>query len=630
MITDPVIISELPDVSILEYLHGDSLTQSDIETAMSSVVIRKKLQTLLEFELSDSAKDTLKDALKDSYIAYERNNGNHVDVRDEKVFVNNRLVSFSVDGFASGVFGNETFSNLFFTESVIDIIFTSQDKSFIDALIRVPVFWDKLFSTDAAIAHMEDAYGDIIHDAVNRVECAYVKYVAYKAGLDFNKYRDIEYLIEDSSAMDIIATTEAAKAVEEGSRIGLRARLMHTFGSIDLDAIADSEDNIDKISNDPALRSIVVNFDTVSMLPDGSPMKNFVINNDGYFGAIASERLNIDTSISLSNIFFDDTYLDERDAFTQDYKLTSLLLNSTLYPNFKSRFYESFMSAAPMDTKLTFAVDDSAATLVGHYTTEDFTVRKMSLSLSSFTETSAAAISDVSTPDRVYCVPYTFSDESVVGLQLDHTVMFSNADNYNLYDEFSSGQFDIVIGANGHLVGVKKDGTVVSSKFVTDLKLPSLNAIEAFDVCENSVFIKAESYYVYGNLDDTPSDIAGTLTTNIENIVNAVQFSDRVLVLGKDGEVKYVDGDELLSYEPASGISVKIMGVLKGRLVVLDDTGALKEIKSDGTVVDILSNVVYFMYGQDAYIVTTSDDENRAVFNHDDQWFVYDYGVNGL
>jgi hypothetical protein len=628
-ITDANVIAELPDVSILAALYDDALTLSEVEAAMSSVSFRKKLQSILEFKLSDASKDSMYAALKTSYIAYEQGQGSTVVESGGNVFVNDRLVAFSVDGFASGVFEDTTFADMFFTESVMDVIFTSGDESFITALISVPNFWDKLLAKDTVTQHVEDTYGDIISDATKNVECAYTKYVTFKAGLDFNKYKDILYLAEDSPAMDTIVTVPEAKAIESASKFGMQARLMYVFNTTDMDAIANSQDNIDRLASDASLRNVVVDFDSISVLPIGSLMRNFVINNDGYFGAITSERLGLETTISMSNLFYDNTYSDERELFAQDYDLVTLLFESNLYQNFKQQFYDAFTALNVADQKFSFKVNSSTGTLTGHYTTHEFDAKKLALSLSSFSETKAAAISNVTTAEKVFFTPYTFIDESIIAVQIDHGVEFTNPDNYNLYDEFSTGKFNTVLGANGHLVGIMNDGKVISSKFVIDLNL-STETVEKIDTCENSVFIKTqETFHAYGNLGADKAAIVNNLIINKDDLVNAVEFSGSVLALGTDGEVKIVDGNGISAYSAASGITVVEMWLIDGRLVVLDNAGLLKEIKADSTVVDIAANVTNITYGQDALVLRVSGQE-RAVFNYGGQWLVYDFNVNAL
>jgi len=56
-ITDPSVLNELPDVSILNTLHRDSLTQDELLSLLNSVSFRKKLQTLFEFSFSNEARE---------------------------------------------------------------------------------------------------------------------------------------------------------------------------------------------------------------------------------------------------------------------------------------------------------------------------------------------------------------------------------------------------------------------------------------------------------------------------------------------------------------------------------------------------------------------------------------------
>ena len=287
----------------------------------------------------------------------------------------------------------------------------------------------------------------------------------------------------------------------------------------------------------------------------------------------------------MSNLFYDDTYISERQDFAQDYALVTLLFESDLYQNFKQQFYDAFTSLNVADQAFSFKVNETAGTLTGHYTTHEFDAKKLSLALSGFTETKAAAISNVATAEKVFFAPYTFIDESILAVQVDHGVEFTNADNYNLYDEFSTGKFDTVIGANGHVLGITSAGKVISSKFVIDLNL-STETIQSIDIAEDSVFIKtAETFHGYGNLGVDKAAIINNLIVNKDDLSKAVGFNSTVLALGTDGEVKIVDGNGVSAYSAASGLTVIDMNVVNGKLTILTNDGLLKEIKGDSTVV---------------------------------------------
>jgi hypothetical protein len=628
-ITDANVIAELPDVSILAGLYADDLTQEDLITSMNSVSFRKKFQALLGFKLSDTSKASMYDALKAGYIQFETDNGRTVTESNGNVFVDDRLVAFTVDGFADGLFEDESFANLFFTEEVIDVIFGSGDESFIKALTAISNFWDKLLVNATLTAHFEDTYADLLSELTKTVEVAYVKYVAYKASLEVQKYKTIEYLAEDSPAMDAIYLTPEARSIESDSTFGVTSRLMYVFNTTDIDSIANSDENIAAIETDVALRNIVVDIDTVLSLPVGSKMREFVVNNDGYFGAIVAERLEIETTISLSNIFYDETFAEERAQFVQDQDLVTLLFESDLYENFEQQFYTAFTDQNVSAQKFSFKVNEVANTLTAHYTNASFEAKKLELSLDSFTETKAGSVSTVSTEERIFFAPYTFIDASLLGVQIDHGIEFTNGDNYNLYNELLGDTFNTVIGSAGHILAIATDGRVVSSKFVVDLNL-STETVQNVTVTENNAFIKtAESFHAIGNFGADRDDIINTLVTNKDTLSKAVYFNGTVLALGTDNKVKIVDASGISDFSAASDIEVEDIMVIAGDFVVLATDGTLSEIKADNTIVSIATNVGSVVYSQDAIVCTVSGAE-RAIFSNSGTWLTYDFNVNTL
>ncbi len=628
-ITDANVIAELPDVSVLAGLYADDLSQADLITSMNSVSFRKKFQALLGFKLSDTSKASMYDALKAGYIQFETDNGRTVTESNGNVFVDDRLVAFTVDGFADGLFEDATFAALFFTEEVIDVIFGSGDESFINSLTAISNFWDKLLTDPTLTAHFEATYPELLVTLTKTVEVAYVKYVAFKASLEVQKYKTIEYLAEDSPAMDAIYLTPEARVIEGDSTFGVTSRLMYVFNTTDLDAIANSDDNIDALATDVALRNIVVDIDTVLALPVGSKMRDFVVNNDGYFGAIVAERLAIETTISLSNIFYDETFATERAEFVQDEDLVALLFESELYENFEQQFYAAFTAQNVSAQRFSFKVNEVTNTLNAHYTNASFEAKKLALSLDAFTETKAGAISTVATQERIFFAPYTFIDASLLGVQIDHGVEFTNGDNYNLYNELLGDAFNTVIGGAGHILAIATDGRVVSSKFVVDLNL-STETIQNITVTENNAFIKtAESFHAIGNLGAERDDIINTLITNKDTLSKAVYFNGTVLALGTDSKVKIVAASGVSDFSAASALDVEDIMVIAGKFVVLATDGSLSEIKADNTIVAIAANVGSVVYSQDAIVCTVSGAE-RAIFSNSGTWLTYDFNVNTL
>jgi len=628
-ITDPTLVSELPDVSILGSLYDDATTEAEIAATFASVSFRKKFQTLLTFTLSEAARASLLASLRQSYIDYETANGKTVTESGGNLFVNDRLVALAVDTFADGLFVDQSFADAFFQVSVLDAIFTSGDEAFIADLVNVPNFWNKVLADAVVAEHFETTYPEIIENAVKTVEPAYVKYVTYKAGLDFAKYKDLEYLAEDSAAMDTISTIVEAKDVERDSKFGITSRLMYVFAETNIDDIAASQDNIDALNADPQLRAIVVDFDSLSVLPQGSIMRAYILNNDGRFGAIVSERLSIETTISMSNLFYDESFADELDDFVRDEILVSYLFESDLYPNFRERFYNAFTRINSTGQEWSFKVNDVANTLTAHTVDNTFAAKKLSLSLDSFTQTKLGSVSNAAGLDETLFIPYTFIDETALSVDITHNIVFTNPDNYNLYNEFVGKKFETVIGADGHIMAVGSDGEVISSKFVTALNLASED-IENITISEDNIFIKTvQTFHAIGNLGDDKDDIINTLIVNKDTVAKAVFFNGEVLGLGLDGSIQIIAAGGISAYSATAGINVTDMLILNGRLVVLSDTLELSEIKTDATVVSIATDVSGLVYSQDAIVCDISG-ANLAVFYSGSQWLIYDFNVNQI
>ena len=628
-ITDAKIIAELPDVSILSSIYDDKLTKDEMISSMNSVSFRKKFQTLLEFKLSDASKATMLSTLEDGYSKFETAAGKTVTVKNGNTFVDDRLVAFTVDGFADGLFEDASFAALFFTSDVIDVIFGSDDKSFISALTSVSNFWDKLFADSDLAKHFETTYPKLITSLVKENEIAYVKIVTNKAGLDVQKYKDIKYLAEDTGAMDAIYVTTEARDIEKNSKFGSTARLMYIFNKTDIAGIASDEANVDALKKDTALRNAILNIDTVLVLPIGSKMREYILGSDRNFGIVISGRLNIETNISLTNLFFDETYADYLIKFVQDKDLVNLIFESSLYTNVKEQFYNAFMKLNTLSQKFSFKINEDTKTFSAHYATSEFKARKLTLSLDSFTETKAGSVSDVKTKERVFYAPYTFIDSSMLAVRVDHEVEFDNPDNYNLYSELLDDSFNTIVGGNGHIIGMTTKGKIVSSKFVVDLNL-STEHIEDISVTENNAFIRTtETFHSIGNLGADKADIIKNLISNKDDLFKALYFNGQVLALKNDNTIQIVGKDGISAFAAASKIAVTNMFAIAGKLIVLAKDGTLSEIKKDNTIVSINTKVADIIYSQDA-IVCTVDGKERAIFSSNGTWMTYDFNVNTL
>lgn len=628
-ITNTTITDALPDLSILVTLYDAGLTLPSLVANMEDVSFRKKLQTLLEFEFDEATSAALLSELKASYIVYAEGLGGIVTESNGNLYVDGKLTTLYADEFSDGVFENATLSALFFTTDVMDAVLSSGDESFINAMMGVSNFWDKLLAQTLVVTHIETTYNAILMERVNTQEIPYVKYVAYLAGLDFTRYKDILFLAEDASGMETISATPAAKAVEDDAKYGAMGRMIYAFGNSSIEVIAADQSKVDLLSADASLRSIVVDLDVVKILPEGSLMRDYVLDNDSYFGAIASDRLSIPGSINMSNLFFDETYSAYLDGFVQDDLLVDFLLQSELYPTFSTKFYDAFTSLGTAAQEYSMYVNEATQTLTISYANKSFEAKQLSLSLASFTETKVGNVLALGLSEYIFFTPYTFDDASIFGVSIYRDAVLSNPLNYNLYGEFDGVSLASLTGGSGHLMGIDGDGIVVSSKFVTSIDL-SAEEILAISVMSDNAFIKTDTnIHVIGNLGIDKADITNVLNVNKASINKVVYFNSEVLALDNLGVVSSVDATQLTTFSPLSAVTVTDIFIISGKLVVLGDTGSLIEITAAGSSNAIASTVTNPKYAQGGLVCDVAGAE-RAIFNNSGTWLVYDMAVNTL
>lgn len=629
-ITDPSVLNELPDVSILNTLHRDSLTQDDLLSLLNSVSFRKKLQTLFEFSFSSEAREIIEASLREAHDTYETEQGNTVTYSGGIMFVNGRAVSTDFGSFASGIFSDETFSTLFISNGVMDIVFGANDETFTNATLAIPKFWDMLIANDAVYAYVLNTYMDILEPYVKTKEVPYVKYVSNIIGLDVSRYNNITHLAEDGSAMEAIWVDESAKAIEGDSSFGVAARLMYIFGSVDIDTIQNDDDAISKLVSDPALESFVVDIDVLRQLDTDSKMAKFVIDHDGRFGTVASDVLQATTALNISNIFFDNGYSDVLRAFVRNNELVEYLLGSTLYANFADKFYDAFIET--VDNIQKFAVTVNGDELNIFYTNTMFQTKRLATSLASFNETKAGSLSVVETAKSSFKIPMVFPDLSIMAINLDRGIEFTNSGNELIYNEFVGKSMNDVTSSGTHLFGTDNNGAVVSSKFVTTNINLSSETVENVWVYDEAAFIKtASTIFSIGNIGGVANDTRNKIIIEKDNIDKLAHINGEVLAL-ISGSIKTIVGSTMEDYAPAVNIengAVSDIFVVAGSLVVLDNAGNLFELATDATIDTISTSVTSVENAQDGLYITTSGNK-RIVFKYNSTWNTYNHLVGGV
>lgn len=626
-ITDPQVIKELPDVSILNTLYNPDLTTEQLQSLLNAVSFRKKLQTLFEFKFSDSAKEIIYNKLNSAYEQYEQNQGNTVTYTNGLMFVNGRAVSTEFGTFASGIFSEDHFAGLFISNAIMDIVFNSNDDSFTASVLAIPKFWDRLLSNADVFQYVQDNYGDILMESVKNTEISYVKYMANLIGLDFTKYNHIVNLAEDSAAMQGIWVDDAAKAIEKDSTYGIAARLMYVFGESDISNIENSQDAIDRIKNDTGLENFIIDIKVLRLLSTDSLLAKYIIDHDGRFGALASDVLNAPVALSISNIFYDENYKDVLAAFVRNDELVKYFLKSSLYPTFKDIFFNAFIATVKNVQKYTAKITSDNELLIS-YIDKTFSIKTLTTALSDFSETKAGTAGNIATSKGVFKIPKIFNDNSMMAISIDREVLFTNSNNELLYDEFLDKKMDDVTSNGNHILGITTNGDVISSKFVADINL-SNEEVEKVMVYDDAAFIKTDTtVYSIGNFGSDANSIKEQIATNKDAFTTIGKAYGKILAVSS-GNLKEVTKDGFVAYGNLDDGIVKDIFVVNGMLIILDNSGNLFEYKEDLSTVDVASNVIDIQNAQDALLVKFADN-NRLVFKYNGAWLTYDYVAGGV
>jgi len=626
-ITNPAVIGELPDVSILNTLHRDDLTGAELQALLNSVSFRKKLQTLFEFKFSDAARDLIEADLRAAHDTFEVDQGNTVTYTNGIMFVNGRAISSDFGTFASGIFSDETFATLFISESIMDIVFGANDETFTAATLAIPKFWDRLLANDTVYQYVLTTYSEIIMASVKTTEVSYVKYISNGIGLDFTRYKHAINLAEDGSAMEAIWIDAPSKDVESDSAYGVTARLMYVFGSADIAEIENSTDAMAKITNDPALQQFVVDIDVVRQLDPASLVAKFVVDHDGRFGTMASTMLEASVALNISNIFYDNEYSDVLSAFVRNDELVAYFMGSTLYATFANRFYDAFIQTVNNVQRYAVRVTSSEELFIA-YNNRSFAAKSLITALAGFTETKAGSSANITTADGMFKIPKIFSDNSIMGINLDRSIEFTNSGNELVFNEFASVKIDDVTSNGDHVFGIDQNGNIISSKFVTDLNL-STETVEQVLVYDNSAFvITAETIHSIGNIGSDTNAIRNRIIIEKDAIDTIVEAHGKILAVVA-GDLKEVTNDALVGYGGLDAGIVSEIYSVDGALVIVDTAGNMFELNADLTTDAIATDVSATQQAQDG-LFTKIAGADRIVFKFNDAWLTYNHIAGGV
>ncbi len=626
-ITDQVVIAELPDTSILNTLHDDTLTSEELGQLLSSVSFRKKLQVLFEFSFSESTREIIKSKLMEAHEVYEVGQGNTVTYSGEVMLVNGRAISSDFGTFSSGIFSDETFATLFISSEIMDIIFTSEDKTFVNSLLNIPKFWDKLILNNDVYQHVIDTYNSVLLDSIKKQEVPYVKYIASIIGLETTRYNKAIHLAEDGSVMEAIWTDSNAKSIESDAMYGVTARLMYVFGNVDIESIQNSEESLSRIESDTALQQFITDIDVLRQLDPQSLVAKFILDHDGRFGAMASTMLDASVALNISNIFYDNEYSSVLAGFVRNDELVAYLMGSTLYSTFADRFYTAFIGTVNNIQKYAVQITSSGELEIV-YADKSFKSKSLTVVLDDFTETKAGTSHEIETVAGIFKIAKVFNDSSIMGITLDRSIEFTNSGNELIFNEFVGIKIDDVTSSGGHVFGIDSSGNTVSSKFVNSIDLSSEEVQKVFVYDESAFVITSSTIHAIGNIGADANGIRNRIIIEKDSINSIAHAHERILVL-VDGDIKEVTADALVSYGSLDSGIVSEMFVVDGSLVILDNAGNMFELNESLTTDIIATDVSQPEQAQEAMYIKIAGDR-RLVFKFNNSWLTYNHIAGGI
>jgi len=620
-ITDNDVINQLPDMSVLDNLYNENSTVEDVKNFIDSSVLRKKLQQLLEFQMSDDVIAKLQQSLMDAFIASQPEGTTVNKKSDTEVEINGKLYIISIKKFGDSIFTNTHFNEVFFTQDVMDEVFKQNDLFFERALYNVDTFWDNLLVNNELWEYVKSTYPNKVQDAYKNVELAYVKIAVKEAGLEtYNKFSTLEELVSRATTFSLVLSEDASRNITLDSPFGLIGRAMFLSGESDIAAIANNEELIAQMSNDSEIREALCVFEVVNKAGKDSKLYTAVVNNDAFLGLLLSQYYHLDVNLTFSQFVYEDSYREYFESLVNNPDLLNLVKDSSImgliYEDFIRTYYavsifKNIVYGQQYDDKVRIVtVDDSGNAkyfdvVFPDETSDTFSVTGNAIDFGEYV-----------------VAPMYISDDKFGAISMDRKIKFNNSDMY-LYFTMASNVNVSYAGTNkNHMVIITVDGELKDNKYYTEEKF-DIKKIKSVILYNTVTLIQAEDkIVVLGETAYDSKSVSTIATANLTDIANVFPVGNKIIAVLNSNAVKEITDSELVDSNvfddyklvdddnnvTSSAVSNGVVKTLSlgENLFVLDKTHTLWYKDADGSIVTV-ANINDIQLGNDAINVETTD-----------------------
>jgi hypothetical protein len=628
-ITDQSIINELPDMSILDSVYSSDANIDTVKKFIDSSVLRKRLQQLLEYKMSDLTILKLNKLLIDKFIEAKKQEDADIEVNrisDVEAEINGDLYSSRLKSFGDSVFVNEHFRELFFTEDVLKEVFEQNDIYFEKALYATESFWDNLLNNTDLWNKIKTDYPDKVSYAYKNVETAYVKIVLKESGIEeYTKFSDINTLISRDVVFSNVLSNDAGRNITLDSPYGMLARALFLTESKTLSDIENNEELIEKMKNDIEIREALCVYGLISDV-EGSKLYNTVVNNDVYLGLLISQYFKMNEHLTFTQFIYEEKYRKYFQLTLDTPELLSIIQNSVLLKLVNKDFMEAYYDVSAFKNVVYGSYDGDTLVLSIADKNEKGQILYVNFPNETSNNFAASKIDTLETNDVIVASFYNNSKKRGF-ITLDRKVEFDSDEAALLFSSLEGKHF-VYVGSNGmNVVSIDTDGRVMCNKYYTD-KFVDKNSIKSVNVYDNNIAIFTRSeVLVLGETEKDAKLISNVATANIDDIKYMSLCENKVFVTLNSGVIKEVTEEDMIDttyfddfvekdengevVSSAKDNIIKKVISLNSNIFVLDEGNNLWIKQSNGKV-SVISNVLNIELGNQ--VVNVETDKEKYIY----------------
>ena len=669
-ITDPDIVSALPDTSVYDVFFNNKGDADAIKKLFATLSIRKKLQFLFGFNITGDIKTKLVNDLMSAFqqglikgsssgSASSAANKEHnvKKISDNMLEVGNAVYNFKIFSIGNSFFTNPDFSKIFFTQDMLDYIFGLNDLDFESGLFNVPEFWNVLLDNKDLYDHFRTNYADKLMNAIKTNEISFVKVIIKESELDFTSYNSVAEVASAPAVLDVIESCSAKQLLYKsiwGFKLIIMSRLKAKGIKINYvftkfkDKV--SLKNIEMFVNIYAINYYKGQIRLKNGNPDTLALANTtvlrVLGDDILFGELLSRFFNLDKDYTFTQFVNNDNLAKliyttmENTDFAFAMETTDLLTIKDLYNDFINNVLPlTELQRTPV------CVNNADNSHVFVFVPKNNSVESFDVVFPDATSSQFSVTGKTNTVSKHMLSVLNVNKNqqfSYISTALNTLTDFNELISF--VEAFRGNKIVKSVQAQDLVVVINTKGVVFSNKFIDETEI-DISKLKQLSVSSNNyMFMTDTAAFAVGNFGAVnPKAIKTVLDKNFSNLSTVFTTGDKAIAILTSGDVKEVQSDALADYNGfndlvekddngnvvKSAVANKIVNAITtiGTTFVLDSKNILWYKDIDGSIKEIV-NVADIIPANEGIVVVGTDGTKYLLVKFNKTIRKYDYLYN--